>query len=178
MDITKIRMANLEIAVSEMRTATLLAEAIARIQSSRGKRRKGDPVKNLQKQISAWRRGRPMSNEIARDIDAATGHVAGWMDKEHTSSTRLTKEGSEEAAQPELQHIRLRDSLLAVRYAVAAMATVMAVKRPAEGARVAAVFRSKIPEEFQDAGFGKEFLEAIEKASAEVQTLVQHRLKR
>jgi hypothetical protein len=178
MDISEIRRKHLEVAVSEAGSATKLAVRIAQVRQKEGRLSRGENAEvNIGKQISAWRAGRGMESQTARDIEKAIGRHYGWMDGAIEGKT-LTVEGSEEIASPELQRIRMRDGLLAVRYAVAAMASVMAVKRPAEGALVAAAFRKLIPEEFQTIGFGKEFLEALEGVAEEEQLSSQRRSKR
>lgn len=77
---------------------------------------------------------------------------------------QLTVEGSDDEASPELQVIRLRNAIKSLRFAVGAMATVLASTRPDEAEAVADLFEGQVDPDYADMGMGAEFLASIRAA--------------
>lgn len=101
--------------------------------------------------LLAWRQGMPAFGP--NDSSKAAAGVP-----------RLTVEGSDEDASPELQMIRMRNAIKSLRFAVGAMATVMAGMRPDEAEAVADLFATKVDPDYADMGMGAEFLGSIRSA--------------
>lgn len=160
MDVKEIRRRNLEIVLAEIGGPKKLAALVKDTK---------DWVPNYVSQLKSEKKS--FGDKTARKIEEAAGKPRGWMDHDHGAAQesrrpRLTKEGSDDDASPELMQLRQQNAITSIRMALGAMASIMAAMRPEEGAAVAALFRSKAPENFQDLGLGKAFLTALDSAVA------------
>lgn len=126
--------------------------------------------------VSQWVTGRrPVPPEKAVRLAAYVGtdperisakYAATLTAQTHGNVVALPKDDGDDLDPRRLDLIvrRLENDVDSLRYALAAIVTVMTVHRPAEAADVAKMLRKHVPAKFVQQGYVQELLQALEKA--------------
>lgn len=123
--------------------------------------------------VSQWKLGRrPVAIEHAAKLARLLGvddpgricaQYAALEADEHTNVVPLRNPKEVDERRPDLVTARLENDVDSLRYALAAMVSVMASHRPAEGADVAKALRKHVPAKFVGQGYIAELLKALER---------------
>lgn len=97
-----------------------------------------------------------ISAAYGRVQEGQVGNVVPLRDYAHASG---------DERRPDLVIARLENDIDSLRFALAAMASVMTVHRPAEAADVARAIRKHVPGKFVQQGYLRELLQALDKGA-------------
>lgn len=122
--------------------------------------------------VSQWKTGRrPIAIEHAGKLAKMIGvdpskicaQYAQLEADEHSNVMPLRQTREAEQRRPDLVIARLENDVDSLRYALAAVVSVMAVHRPAEGADVAKALRKHVPSKYWKQGYIAELLKALDR---------------